>query len=69
MKELGLDGTRRLAVYLGGFSPHKNLIALVNAFREVAGQPEFSDLIFVMVGDNSGDSDCRLWRRRLVDAR
>jgi len=56
LKELGLDGTRRLAVYLGGFSPHKNLIALVNAFREVAGQPEFSDLIFAMVGDNSGDA-------------
>jgi hypothetical protein len=39
LKELGLDGTRRLAVYLGGFSPHKNLIALVNAFAEVAGRP------------------------------
>ena len=56
LKELGLDGTRRLAVYLGGFSPHKNLIALVNAFREVAGQPEFSDLILAMVGDTSGDA-------------
>src|SRR5215831_7836852 len=28
----------------------------INAFREVAGQPEFSDLILAMVGDTSGDA-------------
>ena len=56
LKELGLDGTRRVAVYLGGFSPHKNLIALVNAFAEVAERPEFLDLTLAMVGDASGDA-------------
>jgi len=56
LTRLGLDGTRRLAVYLGGFSPHKNLIALVNAFANVAARPEFSDLLLAMVGDTSSDA-------------
>ena len=56
LKELGLDGTRRLAVYLGGFSPHKNLIALLDAFARVASRSEFSDLLLAMVGDTSSDA-------------
>jgi glycosyltransferase involved in cell wall biosynthesis len=56
LKELGLHGTRRLAVYLGGFSPHKNLIALLDAFARVASRSEFSDLLLAMVGDTSSDA-------------
>src|SRR5678815_2940006 len=32
LRSLGIDGKRRMAVYMGGFSPHKNLVALVSAF-------------------------------------
>ncbi|HEY1753821.1 MAG TPA: glycosyltransferase family 1 protein [Bryobacteraceae bacterium] len=53
---LGLDGTRRTAVYVGGFSPHKNLEALVAAFSRIAARKEFDDVLLVMVGDTSSDS-------------
>jgi glycosyltransferase involved in cell wall biosynthesis len=56
LKQLGLDGSSRIVVYLGGFSPHKNLIALVNAFASVSARREFSDLRLAMVGDNSSDA-------------
>ncbi len=48
--------SRRIAVYLGGFSPHKNLEALVSAFARLAGRPEFDDVLLVMAGDTSGDA-------------
>jgi glycosyltransferase involved in cell wall biosynthesis len=51
LKKLGLDGARQTVVYLGGFSPHKNLEALVNAFARLR-----SDALLVMVGDASGDA-------------
>lgn len=40
-----------MIAYLGGFSPHKNLEALVRAFGRLAGQRELSDVRLVMVGD------------------
>jgi glycosyltransferase involved in cell wall biosynthesis len=48
--------SRRMAVYLGGFSPHKNLEALVAAFARLAVREEFRDLLLVMVGSTSGDA-------------
>jgi glycosyltransferase involved in cell wall biosynthesis len=56
LTSLGIDGARRLAVYVGGFSPHKNLEALVAAFGRVTQCEDFADLILVMVGDSSGDA-------------
>jgi glycosyltransferase involved in cell wall biosynthesis len=56
LRELGLDGTRRIAVYVGGFSPHKNLEGLVAAFARIAAKPEFNDVVLAMVGDTSGDA-------------
>src|SRR5262249_54499435 len=56
LRELGLDGSRRLAVYVSGFSPHKNLEALVAAFARISGRQEFDDVLLVMVGDTSGDA-------------
>jgi glycosyltransferase involved in cell wall biosynthesis len=56
LRGLGLDGQRPMAFYVGGFSPHKNLEALVRAFARIATRPEFSDLVLVMVGDTSGDA-------------
>jgi glycosyltransferase involved in cell wall biosynthesis len=53
---LGLDGSRRTVLYVGGFSPHKNLEALITAFSRVAARNEFADLQLVMVGDTTGDA-------------
>jgi glycosyltransferase involved in cell wall biosynthesis len=41
---------------MGGFSPHKNLEALVSAFARIAACKEFADVILVMTGDTSGDA-------------
>jgi len=53
---LGIDGSRRMALYVGGFSPHKNLEALITAFSRIAARKEFADLLLVMVGDTTGDA-------------
>jgi len=56
LRSLGVDGTRRMAVYVGGFSPHKNLDALVAAFGRIAEREDFADVLLVMVGETSGDA-------------
>jgi glycosyltransferase involved in cell wall biosynthesis len=48
---LGLSPAKRMIVYVGGFGPHKNLQALLNAFEQISGKPEFSDATLVMVGE------------------
>ena len=48
---LGITGSDRTVVYVGGFSPHKNLEALVRAFAKVVEHPNFSDAKLVMVGE------------------
>ena len=52
----GIQPPARIVAYLGGFSPHKNIEALVESFAGIASRPEFSDALLVMVGDNSGDA-------------
>jgi glycosyltransferase involved in cell wall biosynthesis len=56
LRSAGLDGSRRMVVYLGGFSPHKNLQALLGAFQRITSQSRFYDTVLVMVGDTSGDA-------------
>ena len=56
LRRWGIDASRRTVVYVGGFSPHKNLEALVAAFAGVAEQKKFADVRLVMVGDTSGDA-------------
>ncbi len=56
LRAAGIDGSGRTVVYLGGFSPHKNLEVLVTAFARLAAQPQFADVKLVMVGDTSGDA-------------
>jgi glycosyltransferase involved in cell wall biosynthesis len=51
LKAAGIGPGRRLVVYVGGFSPHKNLEALVNAFARIARREAFSDALLVMVGE------------------
>jgi len=48
---LGISTNGRCVVYLGGFSPHKNLEALVAVFAKLASQRAFSDVRLVMVGE------------------
>jgi glycosyltransferase involved in cell wall biosynthesis len=56
LHRLGIGDGKRMVVYLGGFSPHKNLEALVTSFARIAGRDEFADVKLVMVGDTSGDA-------------
>jgi len=56
LSRAGVDTSHRMIAYVGGFSPHKNLEALVNAFARLASRSEFSDVRLVMVGDTSGDA-------------
>ncbi|MFN0110121.1 MAG: glycosyltransferase family 4 protein [Blastocatellia bacterium] len=49
--DLGINATDRTVVYVGGFSPHKNLESLVAAFAKVVEHPGFSDAKLVMVGE------------------
>lgn len=56
LRAAGIDGNRRIVAYVGGFSPHKNLEALVAAFHRLATRAEFSNLQLVMVGDTKGDA-------------
>jgi glycosyltransferase involved in cell wall biosynthesis len=55
LQKLGIEASQRTVVYLGGFSPHKNLEALVSAFAHIAGNSDFTDAVLVMIGDTSGD--------------
>ncbi len=51
----GIAADARVLAYVGGFSPHKNLLLLVDVFRELQAQPQFSDLRLVLAGDYKGD--------------
>jgi glycosyltransferase involved in cell wall biosynthesis len=48
---LPLNFDNRTVVYVGGFSPHKNLEALVTAFANLSRQPSFTDVRLVLVGE------------------
>jgi glycosyltransferase involved in cell wall biosynthesis len=50
MTELGIAAGRVL-VYVGGFSPHKNLETLVESFAAVVKQCDLADVKLVMVGE------------------
>jgi glycosyltransferase involved in cell wall biosynthesis len=56
LRALGIGPHQRMLVYLGGFSPHKNLEALIRAFARIVARPEFADVKLVMVGDTVGDA-------------
>lgn len=48
---LGLDAGRPIVVYVGGFSPHKNLEPLLESFHALVSRPEFERALLVMVGE------------------
>jgi len=51
LQDLGLTGTGRTVVYVGGFSPHKNLETLVDVFAQVIQRQDFADVRLVLVGE------------------
>lgn len=52
LKALGLNESQKLIVYVGGFSPHKNLEALVSVFEKLVREPSFGDARLVLVGED-----------------
>lgn len=48
---LGLAPGQRWLVYVGGFSPHKNLESLLRVFARLVASPAAADLRLVMVGE------------------
>jgi glycosyltransferase involved in cell wall biosynthesis len=55
LKMLGITRETRYFCYVGGFSPHKNLPLLVDAFAGLQKFPEFEDVRLVFGGDYEGD--------------
>ncbi len=51
LRELGIRSGNRHVIYVGGFSPHKNLETLVAAFARVTSEKTMMDVKLVMVGD------------------
>jgi glycosyltransferase involved in cell wall biosynthesis len=51
LDSLGITSSGRTVAYVGGFSPHKNLEALVAAFAKLAAQRAGADIRLVMVGE------------------
>lgn len=56
MRQWGIPGDARCLVYVGGFSPHKNLSMLLDVVRGLLERDGFGDLKLVLVGDYTGDS-------------
>lgn len=69
-RRLGMAPGTRFVSYVGGFSPHKNLFLLVDAFGELAARPEFADIYLVLAGDFQGDAFFSCYRelKQRVDA-
>ncbi len=55
LRKTGFRAGDRAIVYVGGFSPHKNLDVLVDAFGRMTAQPQYRDVKLYLVGDYEGD--------------
>ena len=51
----GIRPGGRLITYVGGFSPHKNLLRLLEVFDRLTAEPRLEDVHLVLVGDYSTD--------------
>jgi glycosyltransferase involved in cell wall biosynthesis len=54
-KRWGIPADARCLIYVGGFSPHKNLLMLLDVFHELITRDGFQELRLVLVGDYVGD--------------
>ena len=52
----GIPPDAKFLIYVGGFSPHKNLFMLLDVVRELVSRDAFHGLRLVLVGDYTGDS-------------
>ena len=52
---MNIPTNARYLVYVGGFSPHKNLLMLLDVFQELTSRDALRDLRLVLVGDYAGD--------------
>ena len=52
----GIPADAPCLIYVGGFSPHKNLFLLLDVVRELVRRDPFRKLRLLLVGDYSGDS-------------
>jgi glycosyltransferase involved in cell wall biosynthesis len=51
----GIPPQAKCLIYVGGFTPHKNLLMLLDVFGELVGRGEFPDMRLVHVGDYETD--------------
>lgn len=52
----GIPSAARCLIFVGGFSPHKNLFMLLDVFQELVSQEKHDDLYLILVGDYERDS-------------
>lgn len=55
LEKYGLNSADRFLLYVGGISPHKNLVTLVEAFSLIKERPNQENLKLVLVGDYKDD--------------
>jgi glycosyltransferase involved in cell wall biosynthesis len=60
--ELNINGSHRSIVYVGGFSPHKNVDRLIRVFDRVGRAAEFADVHLLLVGDHDRESFLSCYR-------
>ncbi len=68
LAKLGIGPDRRCLVYVGGFSPHKNVDRLVSVFARVVRDEELDDVRLVLVGEYENEvfnSDYPRIKRRI----
>jgi glycosyltransferase involved in cell wall biosynthesis len=53
---MGIPPDARCLIYVGGFSPHKNLGLLIDVIGEMVRRDGFADVRLLLVGDYAGDS-------------
>jgi len=51
----GIPPQAKVLIYVGGFTPHKNLLMLLDVFRELMRRSSFPDMRLVHVGDYATD--------------
>jgi len=51
LQDLGIAPGNRYIVFVGGFSPHKNLETLIGAFAGIKARDDFCDVRLILVGE------------------
>ena len=66
LRDVAFDPARRTIIYLGGFSPHKNVDTLVRAMGRLRHERDLDDVRLFLVGDHHRESFVTCYRA-LVD--